>query len=44
MAKDKSAWGYRRGDNGEVESRIFEDGELPKGWVDSPSKVKKDSK
>ena len=29
------AWGYRRG-----EARIFDDGVLPAGWVDSPAKVK----
>jgi hypothetical protein len=29
------AWGYREG-----EAKIFEDGVLPKGWVDSPAKVK----
>ena len=34
-------WGYRRGKDGEIESRIFDDGKLPKGWVDSPAKVKK---
>lgn len=28
------AWGYREG-----EARLFEDGELPEGWVDSPAKV-----
>lgn len=29
------AWGYREG-----EAKIFENGVLPKGWVDSPAKVK----
>lgn len=29
------AWFYRAG-----EARIFEDGKCPKGWVDSPAKVK----
>lgn len=29
------AWGYREG-----EAKIFEDGVLPKGWADSPAKVK----
>lgn len=34
--EDKSpAWGYRDG-----EAKIFDDGVLPKGWVDSPAKVK----
>jgi len=32
-------WGYKRGADGRVEARIF-DGKLPKGWVDSPAKVK----
>ena len=40
MAEAKGpAWGYRKGDDG-LESEIFEDGKLPKGWVDSPAKVK----
>lgn len=34
-----AAWGYRLKD-GEVEGKIFEDGKLPKGWVDSPAKLK----
>lgn len=33
------AWGYRL-KNGEVEARIFEDGKLPRGWVDTPAKLK----
>ena len=40
MADKKSpAWGYRKGKDGEVESKLFEDG-IPKGWKDSPAKVK----
>lgn len=37
MTKENTgpAWGYRAG-----EAKIFEDGKLPKGWVDSPAKVK----
>ena len=35
---DKPTWGYRL-KAGEVEARIF-DGDLPRGWVDSPAKVK----
>lgn len=34
----QQTWGYRWKD-GEVQSQIF-DGDLPKGWVDSPAKVK----
>lgn len=42
MADDASpAWGYRKGKDG-LESKIFEDGKLPKGWVDNPGKVKLD--
>jgi len=37
---DAKKWGYRRGDDGEIEAKIFE-GNLPKGWSDSPAKVKK---
>lgn len=33
--------GYRLKD-GEVESRVFEDDTLPKGWVDTPAKLKTD--
>ena len=42
MADKKSdpTWGYRKGDDGEVEAKLFEDGELPKGWHDTPAKVK----
>lgn len=29
------AWFYRKG-----EAKLFEDGVCPKGWVDSPAKVK----
>lgn len=31
-------WGYRKGDDG-AESKLFEDGKLPRGWHDSPAKV-----
>lgn len=31
-------WGYRKADDG-VESKLFEDGKLPRGWHDSPAKV-----
>ena len=37
--KTGPAWGYRLKD-GELKSKIFEDGKLPKGWHDSPAKVK----
>ena len=33
-------YGYRLGKDGNVEARIFEDGKLPKGWVDTPAKLK----
>lgn len=33
------AWGYKKQD-GETISKLFEDGKLPKGWADSPAKVK----
>lgn len=33
------AWGYKLTD-GEVEARLFDDGKLPKGWVDTPAKLK----
>lgn len=35
------AWGYRLGDDGDVQSQIFEDGKLPRGWHDTPAKLKK---
>lgn len=39
MAKDAKttgpAWGYRKTDDG-FESKLFEDGKLPKGWKDTP--------
>lgn len=45
MAKTKTtpipAWGYRiRPDDGSVESKIFADGKLPRGWRDTPAKLK----
>ena len=33
--QDFPKWGYREG-----EARVFEDGPLPKGWVDHPDKIK----
>lgn len=33
-------WGYRLKD-GEIEARVFDNGKLPRGWHDSPAKVKK---
>jgi hypothetical protein len=38
--KKGPAWGYRGGKNGEIESKIFEDGVLPKGWLDTPASLK----
>lgn len=35
------AWGYRLGDDGDVQSQIFDDGKLPRGWHDTPAKLKK---
>ena len=41
MASSKNpTWGYRLKD-GEVEAKIFENGKLPSGWVDTPAKLKK---
>lgn len=31
---------YRSGKEGEVESEIFDSNNIPKGWVDSPAKLK----
>ena len=41
MTEDKNQpeWGYRKGKGGEVEAKLFPDGR-PKGWKDSPAKVK----
>ncbi len=42
MAEKKTkppCWGYRAKGGG-VESRLFNDGVKPKGWVDTPAKVK----
>jgi hypothetical protein len=33
------AWFFRAAEGGEIESRIFEDGIMPDGWVDSPAKI-----
>lgn len=33
------AWGYKKAGDG-FESKLFPDGKLPKGWVDSPAKIK----
>lgn len=45
MAKDDKkspAWGYTAKD-GVLVSQLFDDGNLPKGWQDSPAKVKLDA-
>ena len=39
-ACESPTFGYRRGEDGEIEKDIF-DGEIPDGWVDSPAKVDK---
>jgi len=31
------AWFYRKGKDGAVESKIFEDGKCPRGWKDTPA-------
>ncbi len=36
---DNPTFGYRRGENGEIEKDVFEGEPLPDGWVDSPAKV-----
>lgn len=36
----KPEWGYRLGDDGEVESKLFPEGR-PRGWADSPAGLKK---
>ena len=35
---DEPRWGYRRGDDGEIECMLF-DGEREEGWTDSPARV-----
>lgn len=41
MADSKGpAWGYRKGEDGQVEARLFPDGLPAKGWHDTPEKVK----
>lgn len=45
MAKDEKkypAWGYRKTDDG-FESKLFEDGKLPKGWKDTPAGMTNDN-
>lgn len=37
-ACENPTFGYRRGEDGEIEKDIF-DGYVPAGWVDSPAKV-----
>ena len=34
------AWFFRAGEDGKIESKIFEDGVCPEGWVDSPAAIK----
>ncbi len=36
---ENPTFGYRRGEDGEVEKDIFDGEPLPAGWVDSPAKV-----
>lgn len=30
---------YRKGENGEIESRLFDSDEIPPGWKDSPADI-----
>lgn len=39
-AETGPAWGYRKDENGEVEAKLFADGKLPRGWQDTPAKLK----
>lgn len=32
-------WGYRL-TNGEIEAKVFDGDKLPKGWADTPAKLK----
>lgn len=34
------AWGYKLID-GEIATKLFEDGKLPRGWKDTPADLKK---
>lgn len=36
---DTRTWGYRRTVDGLVEGKIFDNGDLPDGWHDSPASV-----
>ena len=36
-------WGYRKGEDGEVEAKLFPEGRPSRGWADSPAKVKNGS-
>lgn len=42
MADKSPTWGYRKTKDG-VESRIFTDGKLPKGWKDTPAGMNDDN-
>jgi len=41
MTDDKKGpcWGYKKTKDG-IESKLFPDGKRPKGWVDTPAKLK----
>lgn len=39
MAETTPTWGYRRAQDGEIESRLFPDGLPESGWSDSPASV-----
>ena len=36
---ENPTFGYRRGEDGEIEKDIFDGEPLPAGWVDSPAKI-----
>lgn len=40
-AQKPPQWGYRIGENGEVEARLFPEGRPARGWTDTPAKLKK---
>lgn len=38
-----AVWGYKKTEDG-YDSRIFKDGELPKGWKDTPAGMSDDNR
>ncbi len=41
---ENPTFGYRRGEDGEIEKDVFDGEPLPDGWVDSPAKVDEQGK